>query len=269
MSPPNLPPRYQIRPLSLIHTPWANALTMHATLFSSPVWSNLEAFSNSNPTTKTQKCYALYKAATRLISHQITSGLSLGVFDTQYQFTYPDSAEISGKLHWDLDDETASGETLRKQMDFPLVSVALAYDSFTPFDEQTVKPVMEVFPQLAVRNRVLNERDRRDAKEWQAKGPGEVMFRNGTATKVGEEGKGFMKALAWEMMERAARGGWRGVQIVCLHDAVSHVWTHPPEPFRGEVVARCNCAGDEDGELREAFRGSGQEMTKVYVTLRS
>lgn len=260
-----LPPRYEIRPLLPAHTPWANALIMHASLFASPVWSAIF----TDPPSRTKMCYAMFKSARYLMSHQINSGLSLGIFDTQYNFTRPESAGTGGKLYWDLEDESADEKTLLEQMDFPLVSVALAYDSFEPFDAAEVKELLELLPQLGVRNRALQARDERDARKWEATGPGQVMFRNGTATKAGEGEKGFMKVLAKYMMRKAAEEGFRGIQILCLHDAVNHVWTHPPNPYRAEVVASFNCASDEDEGIKQAFRGSDQEITKVYVTLKT
>ncbi|KAK3349255.1 hypothetical protein B0T25DRAFT_547543 [Lasiosphaeria hispida] len=261
----NIPSRYEIHTLGPEHVDWANAIVMHSTLFASPVWTNIYP----EESVRTEKCYTMFKLATYMINHQITSGLSLGIFDKEYTFKYPESAATGGKLYWDLDDKSADSAKLVAQMDFPLVSVALAYDSITPFDAAQVAPMLAMFPLLGVRNRVLQERDARDPRTWQAAGPRQVLARNGSATKVGEGGRGLMKILARHMMRKAADEGFRGIQIVCLHDAVNHVWAHPPEPFKGEVVARFNCAEDEDEEVRRSFQGSTQDITKVYVTLKS
>ncbi|ORY65439.1 uncharacterized protein BCR38DRAFT_457594 [Pseudomassariella vexata] len=257
-----LPSRYEIRTLGPEHSDWANAIVMHSTSFASPVWSKI--YSEG----KTGMCYSMFKVGAHLINHQIESGLSLGIFDKEYKFKRPESVATGGKLYWNLNDESADEVALLEQMDFPLVSVAMAYDSSNPLDMARITPLVEIMPLLGVRNRILQERDTRDPKSWQATGPGQVLFRNATATKAGEEGRGLMKLLAQYMMRKSAAEGFRGIQIQCLHDAVNHVWSQPPEPFKGEVVAKFNCASDEDEEVRRSFQGSNQDITKVYVTLK-
>lgn len=258
-----LPPRYEIRTLGPEHLDWATAIVMHSTAFASPVWSKI--YSED----KTGLCYNLFKDGAYPMSHQINSGLSLGIFDTEYTFKRAESAATGGKLYWDLDDGAADETTLLEQMDFPLVSVALAYDSFYPIDTTRLASLASVMPLLAERNRILTARETRDPKEtWQATGPGEVLFRNSTATKGGEEGKGFMGTLARYMMRKAAAEGFRGILIQCLHDSVCRVWKNPPEPFSGEVLASFHCGEDEDEEVRRKFQGSVQEVAKVFVTLK-
>ncbi|KAH8774505.1 hypothetical protein F5883DRAFT_546917 [Diaporthe sp. PMI_573] len=257
-----LPPRYEIRTLGPEHADWATAIVMHSTAFASPVWSKIY------PEDKTGLCYNLFKHGAYPMNHQVNSGLSLGIFDKEYTFKRPESAATGGALYWDTDDGAAGETALLEQMDFPLVSVALAYDSFYPIDATKLTPLRETMPLLAERNRILAARDTRDPETWQATGPGQVLFRNSTATRAGEEGKGFMGVLARHMMRKAAAEGFRGIQIHCLHDSVNRVWSRPPEPFRGEVVARLHCSEDEDEEVRRKFRGSVQEMTQVYVTLK-
>ncbi|POS73642.1 hypothetical protein DHEL01_v207967 [Diaporthe helianthi] len=257
-----LPPRYEIRTLIPQHADWAKAIVMHSTAFASPVWSKLY------PDDKTGLCHNLFRHSTHLISHAVNSGLSLGVFDKEYIFKNPQSAETGGKLHWDLDDSTADEAELLEQMDFPLVSVAMAYDSFFPIDGGQLAPLIETMPLIAERTRILDARDGRDPRSWEATAPGQVVFRNSTATRAGEEGKGFMGILARHMMREYAAAGFRGIQIQCLHDSVFRVWSCPPEPFSAEVVARFHCGEDEDEEVRRSFSGSVQEVSKVFVTLR-
>lgn len=257
-----LPPRYEIRTLTPDHIDWANAIVMHSTAFASPVWSKLY------PDDHTSLCYNLFRHSNHLISHAVNSGLSLGIFDTEYTFKRPESAATGGKLYWDLEDGDADEEKLQQQMDFPLLSVAMAFDAFHPIDTTQLEPLVGVMPLLAERNRILNERDTRDPKSWEATGPGQVVLRNSTATRAGEEGKGFMGILARHMMRECAARGFRGIQIQCLHDSVHRVWSCPPGPFGAEVVARFGCGRDGDGEVRRLFGGSVQEVSKVYVTLR-
>ncbi|KAK0707351.1 hypothetical protein B0H67DRAFT_467050, partial [Lasiosphaeris hirsuta] len=259
-----LPARYEIRTLAgPEHAKWACAIITHCSFFASPVFSKIYTQGRN------QLCYAMFQTALYQMSHQVESGLSLGIFDTEYQLKRPESAETDGKLYWDPTDlnKNTSGQDLLEQMDFPLVSVALAYDNFFPLDKTKLQPLFEAFPLLPLRNRAAERRELRNSADWQATGPGQVLLRGGTATKVGEEGRGFMKKLSWYMMRKAAAEGFRGIQIGCLHDAVSAVWQRPPAPFTSEVVVRFTCAEDDDEELRACFQGSDQEFTRIYVTL--
>jgi hypothetical protein len=79
--------------------------------------------------------------------------------------------------------------------------------------------------------------DRRDPESWEAKGHGEVIFCNATSTRHGYEGKGIMRRLANYLIRDAAMKSWRGIQIESMNDAITHVWTHPPVPFKGEQVS--------------------------------
>jgi hypothetical protein len=225
------------------------------------------------PEGKTVRCYRLFKAADYLVNHQIASGLSLGIFDKEYQFKRPESAATGGKLYWDESDESADQDKLAEQMDFPLISVALAYDGFNHLDPAQIAPLIETLPAFGVLYQVLAERDPRDAKSWEATATGQVLLRNATATMVGYEGHGFMALLARYMMRKAAAEGFRGIQIECGHPAVNHVWSNPPEPFKGEIVSKIDLYNyehkDDKGEVEYIFRPSKIDATKVYVTLTS
>ncbi|KAI1849984.1 hypothetical protein JX266_004363 [Neoarthrinium moseri] len=261
----DLPSRYEIRTLGPEHAEWAKAIVSHSNLFASPVWSQIYRQD------ATQRCYDLFRTADYLVDHQIDSGLSLGIFDKEYKFKQPASAATGGKLYWKLDDASAGGEELLEQMDFPLVSVALAYDSINALDLEKLTPMIAVLPPLLIAFKLLEERDEREPSSWKATGPAQVLFRNATATKVGEEGHGFMKLLARYMMRKSAAEGWRGIQIECAHDAVTHVWSKPPSPFKGEAVSRFNCDTyehkDEEGRTTFPFQPATQELVKVYVHL--
>ena len=62
-----------------------------------------------------------------------------------------------------------------------LASIALAYDSFHPPDESKVEPLREALPAVRAMYAELERRDGRETKTWQAQGPNEVLFRNGTS----------------------------------------------------------------------------------------
>lgn len=140
MSSPNstnhgLPARYQIRPLGPEHAAWAAAIVCHSNVFHSTV------FPLVYPDDKPARFRQAMKAAGYLVDHQIKSGLSFGVFDTEYPFKQAASAACTagGKLYWDAedphaDDDLLTGDDLLAAMDFPLVSVALAYDGVDKLD---------------------------------------------------------------------------------------------------------------------------------------
>jgi hypothetical protein len=260
-----LPSRYEIRTLGMEHLDWCKALIMHSNVFGSPIWAIVY------PKNKTHRLYETYKTIDYLVRHQIESGLSLGIFDKEYKYKRPESADAGGKLYWDLTKEDAEEDELLEQMDFPLVSVALAYDGINKLDHARIEPLIATLPPFGVMYAVLAERDARDPASWQPTGPRQVLMRNATATKLGEERHGFMKILARYMMRRAADQGFRGIQIETAHDAVSHVWGKPPSPFVGHRVSELDCdyaLKDENGTTSYPFHPAKQDMVKIYVDLK-
>lgn len=123
-----LPARYEIRQLKPEHAEWASAIVIHSNAFHSTV------FSVTYPENKTARYNAAMKAADYLINHQIESSLSFGVFDKEYQYRREGSAATQGKFYSDPDNENLTGDEILDAMDFPLVSVALAYDGFDKLD---------------------------------------------------------------------------------------------------------------------------------------
>src|SRR5258708_2622357 len=121
-NPTKLSSRFEIRKLTSEHVMWAAAIIIHSNVHYSPIWSVVY------PENKADRCYKGLSATTYLIEHQIDSGLSYGVFDTQYKFKRPESAITGGKLYWDEKDLSVTKEQLLEQMDFPLVSIAMSYD---------------------------------------------------------------------------------------------------------------------------------------------
>lgn len=261
-----LPSRYEIRVLESKHRDWASAIVMHSNIFHSPVWPVLY------PEGLAERAYVGLGSAGYLVQHQISSGLSLGVFDNEYQFKNPESAATGGKLYWDSKDKGADGGKLLEQMDFPLVSVALAYDNFHHLDMEKMKPLLALLPAFGPMYGVLAKFDKRDPAAWEAKGPGEVVMRNATSTRRDYEGKGIMKKLAHYMMRDMAAKGWRGIQIECFSDAVIHVWTNPPAPYRSEEVSQFHTWSyeeeNENGETVYPFRPAKQRIVKVYCHLK-
>lgn len=125
-----LPARYEIRQLGPEHADWAAAIVIHSNVFHSTVFSVLY------PDNQAARFNAAMKAAGYLIDHQINSGLSFGVFDKEYQYKQAGSAAAGGKFYWDAENarDDVTGEDILAAMDFPLVSVALAYDGVDKLD---------------------------------------------------------------------------------------------------------------------------------------
>ncbi|KAI0469582.1 hypothetical protein F4859DRAFT_522994 [Xylaria cf. heliscus] len=265
--------RYEIRPLELKHLEWTKAIFAHSFVFGSPIWRKLY------PLDKTARFYGLYQASDYLIKHQITSGLSLGIFDTEYRYKNPASVASGGGLYLDFSDASADEHTLLRQMDTPLVSIACAFDAFYAMDTRCVAPVAGRLPGSASFHEALAFAA---AAAAQTEGllplplpptaPGQVLQRMGTATRADAEGVGFMKAAAHHMMRRAADLGFRTIQIECFHDAVTAVWANPPLPFKGSVAGEVDTYAlderdEQTGARRFPFRPVRQRLTRVYVTL--
>jgi hypothetical protein len=265
--PTNLPPRYEIRQLTEKHIPWASAIIIHSNIFCSPLWTAIY------PDGRTARAYRAMAVADYLVRHQITSGLSFGVFDTEYQFKKAESEATDGKLYWDETDLDADQEKLLSQMDFPLCSVALSYDGINGLDMEKLMPLIQVLPAFSTIYHTLETLDPRDPESWKPKHPHEVLMRNATSTRADYEGQGFMKKLAHYLMRHAASLGFRGIQIECAHDAVTHTWLHPPEPFKAQLISSFRTetyeedADDESGKKVNPFGEAKQLLTKVFVTL--
>lgn len=256
--------RYEIRKLEAKHLPWAKAVITHSNVFHSPVWPAIY------PQNKTQRAYHVFSACDYMIAHQIASGLSYGVFDTQYKFKRAESAATGGALYWDEKaNPEATGQELLAQMDFPLVSVAMALDQFDPFDKDRFEPLVASLPFFGDIDHELDKLDTRDAASWKATALGQVMLRAGTSTRADYERAGVMKEMAHFLMRRAAQEGFRGINIECLHNAVCHVWLNPPPPFKATLIAQFNVNEyRRDGEEEKLFPNVDQLASRVYVELR-
>jgi hypothetical protein len=254
----------EIRKLTLEHIAWANAITAHSMVFYSPVWSSIYQKN------QTALCYRALEAGEYFLRHQIESGMSFGIFDTNYQYRHPESAEAGGKLLWDASNADSTKEELLEQMDFPLVSVAMSYDGAKPLDMNKMMPFIDLHPLFGKLYHELEAADPRDPTTWSAQGPNEVLLRGGTSTRANYEGLGLMKTLAQWVMHEAARTGFRGIQIECLHGNVTKIWSNPPPPFKAELVSMLDLGTFEevvDGQVIKPFAPSKQVCTKIYVTL--
>ena len=264
-NPIKLSSRYEIRQLTPAHLEWSRAILTHSNVLLSPIWPLCY------PENKIRRVYTVYHACDYLVSHQINSGLSFGVFDTEYKFKRPESAATGGKLYWDENDLDVDSDTLLEQMDFPLCSIALSYDLIEPLDMPSMGALVKELPLFATIYAALEAVDQRDPAAWKAKEANEVLMRNGTSTRGDYEGEGLMKKLAQWLMREAALKEYRGIQIECGHDAVNKVWMNPPAPFKADVVGKVDLGTytqeNAQGDLVKPFKPSTQLSSKIYVTL--
>lgn len=263
-NPSYLHARYEIRQLDPTHAPWAAALIAHANVFHSPVWPVLY------PIDKSALVRAVFTSCTYLVQHQIASGLSFGAFDTDWTYSSHEAALAGGKLHWSEDEDVRdeTGQVFLEGMDFSLVSVALGFDAWDALDVQKMMPLLTTLPHFGLVGEILGERDGRDPESWRPTGSGQVLQRNATATRREYAGRGVMAELARWVMREADGRGFRGVQITCLDDRVTRVWSEPEKPYRGEVVSRLEMETWKDKEERIAFRPCKQVASKCYVDLK-
>ena len=264
-NPAKLTSRYEVRQLKPEHAAWAAAIVCHSNIFHSPVWPL------AYPEDKVKRLYAMFNNCDYLLNHQIDSGMSFGIFDLEYKYKRPESAATGGKLYWNEKELDIDPPTLLKQMDFPLCSVAMAYDGINELEFPKLMPLIETLPLFATLYHELEIADKRDPASWKPKGPKEVLLRNATSTRADYEGEGLMKKLAQWLMRQAVGNGFRGIQIECAHDAVTHVWLNPPKPFSAELESKFDTAvytqEDEEGRTIHPFREGKQVITKIYVTL--
>ncbi|KAK2771837.1 hypothetical protein FQN53_004876 [Emmonsiellopsis sp. PD_33] len=257
-----LPPRFEVRRLRLEHRRWAAAIVAHSNMSSAPIWPR------AYPENITARCLQIFNNAEPLVTHRIESGMCFGVFDKEYNFKRPESAQTGGALYWAANDTTAPMDQLLEQMDFPLVSVAISYDYFTRFEvERPIQYVnaLPLFPRLSAGVDAIKKFDTPAAA-------GEVLSRSSTCTRDDYTGHGIMTKLAHYLMREAASEGYREIIVDSSHDAVTRVWANPPSPFKGEKFCEVNVKDFEeekgpDGKVFK-FDHIDQLFTRIRVTLK-
>lgn len=261
----DLPDRFEIRRLSAEHVEWAASIVSHSNVFRSPVWSVCY------PNGKSARAVDCLHTADYLCRHQVNSGMSFGVFDKHYKFKRPESAATGGKLYWDSEGAGATEDQLIEQMDFPLVSVAMSYDLFEPFDMSRIAPLIATLPLFGTAVHILEERDPRDPASWAATSPRQVLMRNATSTRKDYEGMGVMKALAHFLMREAKLSGYRQISIDAFNNAVTKVWSNPPPPFTSETISSLDMAKYEEtndkGEKVALFSPCTMKVHKINIHL--
>lgn len=260
-----LPPRFEIRKIEAKDLSWVRAIFAHSNMLCSPLWS--VALPRE---TQTERVYKFYHTMENLMSLVALDGNSYGVWDTQYQFKRPESASTGGKLYWDENKLDATSEQLLEQMDFPLISVAVAYDGINKPDMSLYGPIIKLIPLFGHLHGAMEKGDIREPEAQKPKTAGEMLFRAGTATKADYGGLGIAKGLAHWLMREVAGKGFQGMQIGIAHAALEKVFMNPPAPFTAKIVSVVDLAEfevEENGVKTKPCAACGDvPFKKIYIS---
>ncbi|KAI0398465.1 hypothetical protein F5Y17DRAFT_454034 [Xylariaceae sp. FL0594] len=163
-----LPPGFEIRPLTLEHLEPAKEIFAHSMIYDSPLWSGL--YTRDQET----RFQSLCRASHFMVKRQIESGLSLGVFDTWRHASESDekgkNAAISRPRRGEKKnarsrslgcgngandnnlrkgEETVQSDQSQRERELAnssLASIALGFDAYHPIDQRFVAPVMGSLP---------------------------------------------------------------------------------------------------------------------------
>ncbi|KAK8030070.1 hypothetical protein PG993_011361 [Apiospora rasikravindrae] len=233
-----LPARYRICLLTDEYTDWVKALYSDGFLLRATPWV---AMNRTAPPGRSRVNLAL-SAFTELDGfhrYLVNSGLSYAIFDTEYAFQRPGSAEAGGHLYWDDggvflgqhehqrqqnrgdydedEEDDAKVNRLVEGMDFPLVCYGLSYDAFAPYPAETQKIVNAFYPlrgpMFEYIDQHLDKRPRDHPDRQPPTRPREILMRNGCITKRGYEGRGLMTALNRFIALEARARGFRGLSL--------------------------------------------------------
>lgn len=260
-----LPDGYEIRQLTREHLKWVRAIVGHTMSFDSPLWRDAPYEGGA-----TQRAYDMYHAMKPSSKQCIDSGLSYGVF-------IKDWTKSEAKLRWNVEDPSCTRDDLLKQMDFPLVSVAmskdLTADKLGP--RKKFKSWAEIVPPHGTISRELKRKDEsRQNREVKHQTPqaGDVVRRSGTHTHGDHAGKGLARALAHFVMDRMAEKGYGKILIHTGDAHVHKVWANPPAPHTavvGAVFETANHveAGPETEGKHNPFGRADVTCSRIWVLL--
>jgi hypothetical protein len=266
MPPSPFTSRFEIRRLTEKDIPVVSAILITTNLYDSPVWPICY------PDNITQRCYEGVQAADYLVRHQINDGQSFGVFDTEYKYKTAEAEAAGGLVLWDETKLDATAQELDAQIDSPMVSIALSYDAHNALDMEKMGPLMAALPLFGPVYHRLEICDPRDQATLAVSGRGEVLKRNATSTRTSMNGLGVTKKMANWLMAYAKGEGYKHINIECIHDKVTYIWSNPVDKtMRGDVVSAFRTDDytevDDEGRIVLPFRGAKQRITKIYVTL--
>ena len=249
----DLPSRYEIRQITAEHSEWARALIIYGFLLRTSIWTPLLL----EP--KTANALRALDKLSDYVDHAVNSGMSYGIFDTEYEYRFPKSEAIGGNLNWrDLDpDDPYLSLKMIQAMDFPLVSMAMAYDFYY---ERPLGDIMDILPLHPAMMQQLGKVDTRPLETWFPKGPGEVVCRTGTVTVPGYERRGLATALCKFMILEMQRRGFRGLMIGAQGRTIHRLHCEPPGNCKSTVLHHYDVEAieldDADGKKIKPYTAS-------------
>ena len=263
----DLPARYELRIVPEEHLDWIRAVMCFAFIHRTKLWTALVPEDE-----RTALTYGAYLGCEGLALHMIKSGKTLAVYDKEYAFKRPGSAAQGGKLWWDVEDKAANRDKLAEQMDFPLVHLAAAYDQFERPSPEAMSSAVGSLPPMGHAFGALGSRDPRSLEESMATALGQNLSRVATVTQEGYEGQKLMRLTAQYMMRKSAEEGFRAINISAFSDAVFHIWSNPPEPFKAKEICHLDYYDYEEtadnGTTSFPFRPADFRATKLVIELR-
>jgi hypothetical protein len=254
-----LDPRYEIRQITLDQSDFCKALAIYGFFLRTSIWTCIIR----EP--KTANALRAFDKLSDYYNHSINSGLTYGIFDTQYEYQSPESMVKGGALYWnELDPaDPYLACNMIEAMDFPLVSLALSYDMFHPRTADFEPSLLEVIPMNPSLMMHLADVPDLPSRLVQPTEVGRTLCRTGTVTKPGYERKGLMTALNRFVILEARDKGFKNIMIgtsALAGMAVHRVYTNPPSGCRSNVLHRFDV---ESIELTD--KECGGRKVKPYV----
>ncbi|KAK7908436.1 hypothetical protein PG985_015739 [Apiospora marii] len=283
-----LPPRYTIRPIDAGVADWAKALAVQGFLLGPSIWSPLMA------APKTRSALQAFDALHGYYMHAVNSGVSYGVFDSEYEFARPESKSTDttppgtsngdsntngdvngsghessgGAVYWrELDPDAPDFETgggarrMVEGMDFPLVCVALSCDLAAKPPPDIVEALYAFFPLQKGVSQYWRDRDPRPKGTWEPRDVGEVCARMGCVTKPEYQGRGLMSALNHFVMLDLKARGFRAMNAGIGVPSVYRNWMNAPAGCRSYSYLDLDMleieVEDEDGRKVKPYKDSG------------
>ncbi|KAK4160087.1 hypothetical protein QBC43DRAFT_304035 [Cladorrhinum sp. PSN259] len=211
-------------------------------------------------------------------SHLLGEGRCWGLFDKHYQYKYEIGRELGGVLLWRRDWKNYLAKTrqeLLDEMDFPLVSIALAHDVRNIWryparmDSEIKQDLHRQFPGLYderfferelmwakiadklferaefpprnMEHRVINVRR------------GRCIWRCGTVTRKDYQNRGRAKALFECLMGRMMIEGFRIMVVHSMHPYIEKIWSKEGFGWKVKVCSQYDFP-NEEGENAHGCR---------------
>ncbi|KAI2701455.1 hypothetical protein DTO012A7_1018 [Penicillium roqueforti] len=146
----------------------------------------------------------------------------------------------------------------------------MAYDGIDELDMVQIKPLIATLPLFETLYHGLEERDQRDPASWRPRTgtdsqryqPRPILFRPWAYEDVGGRND-----------ETLGDRRVPGVQIESVSMAVEKVWSKPPAPFKGTIIAQFHTTTFEEekkfGEVLYPFRPANVNISIIFVNLRA